>query len=169
MPQRSHHHTRHCPASDNPTQPNNSLALQIPQWKQPDRADWLSYGFILIDWYSWGFMSHLTQYRSFRRRSPSQSLGSVWKKNLTQQKHTHTNQKKCTTTQNKHKKTKARFSRLHDIRPGNREDLFWFWRFINLSIIYLPTYLQPRDPHGVFYIEDDRTTNRQSECDSCNQ
>jgi len=33
------------------------------------------------------------------------------KVNLTQQKHTFTNQKKCT-TQNKHKKTKARFSRL---------------------------------------------------------
>jgi len=34
------------------------------------------------------------------------------KLNLTQQKHTFTNQKKCTTTQNKHKETKARFSRL---------------------------------------------------------
>jgi len=34
------------------------------------------------------------------------------KLNLTQQKHAFTNQKKCTTTQNKHKKTKARFSRL---------------------------------------------------------
>ena len=34
------------------------------------------------------------------------------KLNLTQLRHTFTNQKKCTTTQNKHKKTKARFSRL---------------------------------------------------------
>jgi len=34
------------------------------------------------------------------------------KRNLTQQKHTFTNQKKCTTTQNKHKRTKARFSCL---------------------------------------------------------
>jgi len=34
------------------------------------------------------------------------------KLNLSQQKHTFTYQKKCTTTQNKHKKTKARFSRL---------------------------------------------------------
>jgi len=34
------------------------------------------------------------------------------KLNLTQQKHAFTNQKKCTTTQNKHQKTKARFSRL---------------------------------------------------------
>jgi len=36
----------------------------------------------------------------------------IEKLNLTQQKHTFTNQKKCTTTQNKHEKTKARFSRL---------------------------------------------------------
>ena len=34
------------------------------------------------------------------------------KQKLTQQKHAFANQKKCTTTQNKHKKTKARFSRL---------------------------------------------------------
>jgi len=34
------------------------------------------------------------------------------KLNLTQQKHTFTNQKKCTATQNKNKKTKARFSGL---------------------------------------------------------
>jgi len=39
---------------------------------------------------------------------PSQYLGLVWKKlNLTQQKHAFTNQKKCTTTQNKYKKTNA--------------------------------------------------------------
>jgi len=45
--------------------------------------------------------------------SPSQSFGLVWKKlNLTQQKHEFNNQKKYTTTQNKHKKTKARFSLL---------------------------------------------------------
>ena len=42
--------------------------------------------------------------------SPSQSFGLVWKKlNLTQQKHAFTSQEKCTTTQNKHKKTKTRF------------------------------------------------------------
>jgi len=34
------------------------------------------------------------------------------KLNLTQQKHAFINQKKCTTTQNKHEKTKARFSRF---------------------------------------------------------
>jgi len=40
----------------------------------------------------------------------------------------------------------------YDIRPGNGEGLFWFRRFINLSLAYLlrhlPTYLQSRDPHG---------------------
>jgi len=34
------------------------------------------------------------------------------KQNLTQRKHAVTNENKCTTTQNKHKKTKARFSHL---------------------------------------------------------
>jgi len=34
------------------------------------------------------------------------------KLNLMQQKHAFIDQKKCTTTQNKHKKTTARFSRL---------------------------------------------------------
>jgi len=48
--------------------------------------------------------------------STSQSFGLVWKKiNLTQQKQAFTNQKKCATTQNKHKKTKA----FCDIRPEN--------------------------------------------------
>jgi len=73
------------------------------------------------------------------------------KLNLTQQKHAFTNQKKCTTTQNKHKKTKARFRRLlYDILPGNKGPTV-IWHFINLSLTYLlrhlPTYLQPQDPH----------------------
>ena len=57
---------------------------------------------------------------------PSQCLGLVWKKklNVTRQKHAFTNQKKCTATQNKRKKTKAGFSRLNDIRPANRASLF---------------------------------------------
>jgi len=62
-------------------------------------------------WSSCGFTSHSTQTRSFRTRC--QSPGLVWKKlNLTQQKHVFTNQMKCTTAQNKHKKTKARFSHI---------------------------------------------------------
>ena len=74
------------------------------------------------------------------------------KLNLTQQKHAFTNQKKCTTTQNKHtKKLKPGLVASYDIRPGNGEGLFWFWHFINLSLAYLlrhlPTYLEPRETH----------------------
>jgi len=69
------------------------------------------------------------------------------KQNLTQQKHTFTNQKKCTTTENKHKKLKPGLAASYDIWPGNEVGLFWFWRFINLSLTYylghLLTYLQP--------------------------
>jgi len=73
------------------------------------------------------------------------------KLNLTQQKNAFSNQKKCTTTQNKHKKIKPSLVASYDIRPGNGEGLFLFRRFINLSLTYLLrhllTYLQPRDPH----------------------
>ena len=72
--------------------------------------------------------------------------------NLTQQKHTFTNQKKCTTTQNKHKKLKPCLAASYDIQPGNGEGLFLFRHFINLSLTYLlrhlPTYLQLGDPYG---------------------
>jgi len=76
----------------------------------------------------------------------------VWygKPNPTQQKHTFTNQNKCTTTQNKHKKTKARFSRLLR-HPA------WKWRasilvlafcnFVTYLLRQLVTYLKPRDQH----------------------
>jgi len=51
----------------------------------------------------------------------------------------------------------------YDIRPGNREGLFWFWCFINLWLTYLlghlSTYLQPQDPHGHL----DQTTITQRE------
>jgi len=53
------------------------------------------------------------------------------KLNLAQQKHTFTNQKKCSTTQNMHKKTKSRFSRLLQHPAWKRRGgLFWFWRCI---------------------------------------
>ena len=75
------------------------------------------------------------------------------KLNLTQQMHTFSNQKKCTTTQNKHKKLKPCLV-APDIRPGNGEGLFLFRRFINLSLTYLLTYtltlylhITARDPH----------------------
>jgi len=55
----------------------------------------------------------------------SQSLGLVWKKlNLSQQKHALMNQKKCTTTQNKHKKLKPGLVTFYNIRPGNKAGLF---------------------------------------------
>jgi len=64
------------------------------------------------------------------------------KLNLTQQKHTFTNQKKCTKTQKKYKK----------LKPRNGQGLFLFQRFINMSLSYLvtnlPGYLQTQDPHG---------------------
>jgi len=59
------------------------------------------------------------------------------KLNLTQQKHTFTNQKKCTTTQIKHEKLKSALVTSYDIRLRKREGLFWFRRFINLSLTYL--------------------------------
>jgi len=44
---------------------------------------------------------------------------------------------------------------LVDLRPGNKEGLFRFRRFINLSLTYLlghiPTYLQPQDPGRYLY------------------
>jgi len=77
--------------------------------------------------------------------------GKAKPNSLIQQKHTFTNQKKCTATQHKHKKIKVGLVASYDIRPGNGDGLFWFWRFINLSLTYLlrhlPTYLQARDPH----------------------
>jgi len=49
----------------------------------------------------------------------------VWKKlNLTQQKYAFTNQKKCITTQNKHKKLKPGLVAHYDIWSGNRAGLF---------------------------------------------
>ena len=70
-------------------------------------------------------MSHSTQNRPIWRHfsKPISWLGMV-KLNLTQQKHTFTNQKKCTTTQNKHKKLKPGSVICYDIWPGNRAGLF---------------------------------------------
>jgi len=75
------------------------------------------------------------------------------KQNLTQQKPTFTNQKKCTTTQNKHKKLKPGLVASYDIRPGNGEGLFWFrtfgvHKFVTYSLKHLPTYLQPQTHTG---------------------
>jgi len=48
----------------------------------------------------------------------------------------------------KHKKINTGLVASYDIQPGNGDGLFWFWRFINLSLTYLDTYTQPQDPHG---------------------
>jgi len=81
----------------------------------------------LTHWLSCGFTSHSgTQNRSFWRcfRKPISWLGVGRKTNLTQQKHAFTNQKKCTTTQNQHKKLRSGLVVFYDIRPGNRAGLF---------------------------------------------
>jgi len=57
------------------------------------------------------------------------------KLNLTQQKYTFTNEKICS-TQIKHKRLKPGLVASYNIPPGNREGLFWFWHFINLSLTY---------------------------------
>jgi len=70
---------------------------------------------------------------------------SAWlgmeKQNLTQQKLTFNNQKKCTATQNKHTKLKPGLVASYEIQPGNGVDLFWFQRLMNLSLTYLLTAL----------------------------
>jgi len=55
----------------------------------------------------------------------------------------HTKYQNTKITQNKHTKTKARFSRLlrHPVwKSANGEGLFLFQRFINLSLTCLYTY-----------------------------
>jgi len=78
---------------------------------------------------SYGFTSHSTQYTSFRRRFPKPVSwrGIEKKQNPTQQKHAITNQKKCTTTQNKHtQKLNPGFVAFYDIRPRNRAGLQFY-------------------------------------------
>jgi len=80
-----------------------------------------------------------------------QSLALVWKKlDLTQQKHTFTNQNKCTTTQNIHQKLKPGLVASYNIRPGNGQGLFWFWHFINLSLSYLANRHLAPEPHRAY-------------------
>jgi len=93
-------------------------------------VDWVKV--LCLTWHKTGHFGHIP---------PRQSLGLVWKKlNLTQQKHAFTDQKKCTITQNKCKKIKPGLVASYNIWPGNREGLFLFWYFINLSLTYLDTY-----------------------------
>jgi len=73
---------------------------------------------------------------------------------MEKQNHTFINEKKCTTTQQKHKKIKPGLVASYDIRPGNGEGQFLFRRIINMSSTYLlrqlPTYLQPRTNTGPY-------------------
>jgi len=100
---------------------------------------------------------HPIQHKIGHFRDVSQANLLAWYRkakpnSLTQQKHTFTNQKKCTATHHKHQKIHLGLVASYDIRQGNGDGLFWFWHFINLSLTYLPrhlpTYLQARDPHG---------------------
>ena len=43
-------------------------------------------------------------------------------------------------TQNKHRNLKPDSVASYDIWPGNRDGLFCFWHFINLSFTYSDTY-----------------------------
>jgi len=56
----------------------------------------------------------------------------------------------------------------YNIRPGNGEGIFWFRRFINLSLNYLlshlPTYLQPRHPRGAHGPRISEVRNAGDEC-----
>jgi len=101
-----------------------------------DQSQWW-----LIDWLSCGFtgyMSHSTQNKSFWRRSPSQSLGWYGKtKPNTTKAHIHRSKRNVLQHQINTKKLKPGLVTSYKIRPGNRESLFWFWHFINLSLTYL--------------------------------
>jgi len=71
--------------------------------------------------------------------------------NLTQQKHAFTNQKKCTTARNKHKKTKYRFSYLlrHPARKRRWPILISsLHKFVTYLNIYPLTALEHTGPHA---------------------
>jgi len=81
-------------------------------------------------------MSHLLQNISETFPKPISLLG-MEKLNLTQQKHTFTNQKKLPQHKILHKKLKPGLVASYDIQPGNGEGRFWFRCFINLSLGWL--------------------------------
>jgi len=73
------------------------------------------------------------------------------KQNLTQQKHAFTNQNKCITTQNKHKKTKATLSCLLRHPAWKRRGsilISALHKFVTYLLRHLPTYLQPHTHTG---------------------
>ena len=62
------------------------------------------------------------------------------KQSLTQQRHTFTNQKKCTTTRNKCKKLKPGLVASYDVRPGNGQGISVLRKFVTYLLTYLNTY-----------------------------
>ena len=138
------------------------LALSEAHWRSPllfvlvrplvrYSYSWGSYNGTKALAYSAHFPSHPTQNRSFQGRS-SQPMSWLSTEKLKQtQQSKHASITKYSTHKMNSKKLKPGLVGSYDLRPGNGQDLFWFWRFINLSLIYLlrhwPTYLQPRDPH----------------------
>ena len=85
------------------------------------------------NWLSCGITPYSTQNRSFRRR-PSQPISwlSTEKWKQTQQKQTCIRNKIYYSIKLIPKKLKPGLVDSYNIRPGNGEGLFWFWRFINL-------------------------------------
>jgi len=73
------------------------------------------------------FRQLLTGWIPCRRRWNFRVIDLAWygiKVSLTQQKHAFTNQKKCNTTQNKHKKLKSGLVAFYDTRAVNGAGLF---------------------------------------------
>ena len=94
----------------------------------------------LNDWLSCGFMSRTTKIGHFWDDPQANLLAWYGKtKPNTTKAHIHqtTEIYKTQNKVNKHKKLKPGLVASYDIWPGNGKGLFWFWRFINLSLTYL--------------------------------
>ena len=108
--------------------------------------------------------------RDFEDVPQANLLACMEKQNLTQQKHTFTNQKKCT-THNKHK-TKPGLATSYDIRSGNGEGLFWFQHFIGrLLKTFTHLVTAPGPTRGTYTRKEpsEGTGFLQAGCPSCNQ
>ena len=115
-------------------------------------------------WIDWAMNLRPTWHKTghFGDVLPSQSLGLILKNYYKHNKSKHASVTKYTTTSNEPQKTTARFSRL--LQPPA-----WKWRgpvlvsalhkFVTYLLKQLPTYLQPRDPHGAHHIPTTTTTH----------
>jgi len=105
----------------------------------------------LVDWFDWRFYVPLDTKQVFSKKYPKPISGLVWKNNLTQQKHTFTNLKKCTIIQNKNKKLNPSIVASYNIRPGNGRAYSGFGASKIVTYLltwHLSTYLQPQDSHA---------------------